>query len=283
MEYVIGLIIGAILGLSGAGGIIAVPLMIIFLHLPVNEAMSLALGVVMLSAAIGVFSHYKSILLVPALTLGFTGILTAPLGRSLAISIDNSLLLFGFFTISMVIAIGMWLKSNSDTNDSFDELGKSLVDVPSLSDFFNGNHHSNTTNNRVNQLIGSVVSVLKSSWLVLLIMLLYGLFVGCVSGLLGIGGGVFIIPFLRWYLYVNMKTALATSLLVVVLVSSSGFLTALIAHQQIDLALLVKLAISAMVGIVLGQKLATFCKDHLLQKIFSVSLVLISLLAVSRA
>ena len=44
---IIGVIIGLVLGLTGAGGsIFAVPLLIIFLDLPVQEAMGISLGVV---------------------------------------------------------------------------------------------------------------------------------------------------------------------------------------------------------------------------------------------
>jgi uncharacterized membrane protein YfcA len=285
MEYIIGLIIGAMLGLSGAGGVIAIPLIIIFLHLPVNEAMGAALGAVMLSAVIGVYSQRKLILCVPALILGFTGMLTAPLGRSLAMSIDDFLLLFCFFIISMAIAIGMWMKSSKrsigDSSYGLDELGKSLVDVPRVGDFFKVNSISNAESARVKQIVNSVLRTIKSSWVILATMLLWGLFVGAVSGLMGIGGGVLIIPFLHWYLRVNMKIALATSLLVVLLISASGFFTSLIVYQQVDLLLFAKLAIAAMVGIVLGHKLGSFCPDHLLQKIFSISLVCISLLAIA--
>jgi len=51
-----------------------------------------------------------------------------------------------------------------------------------------------------------------------------GMIVGFVAGLLGIGGGVFIVPLLIYVLRVPTKTAAATSIFIVVFSSFSGFL-----------------------------------------------------------
>ena len=75
MGVLIGLIIGLTLGLTGAGGsIFAVPLLILLLDLPINEAIGIALGAVAVSALIGTVSKWrtKSILWVPAIALGLS-------------------------------------------------------------------------------------------------------------------------------------------------------------------------------------------------------------------
>ena len=51
-----------------------------------------------------------------------------------------------------------------------------------------------------------------------------GMVIGFVAGLLGIGGGVFIVPLLIYVLRVPTKTAAATSIFIVVFSSFSGFL-----------------------------------------------------------
>ena len=51
-----------------------------------------------------------------------------------------------------------------------------------------------------------------------------GMIIGFVGGLLGIGGGVFIVPLLIYVLGVPTKTAAATSIFIVVFSSFSGFL-----------------------------------------------------------
>jgi hypothetical protein len=51
-----------------------------------------------------------------------------------------------------------------------------------------------------------------------------GMVIGFVAGLLGIGGGVFIVPLLIYVLRVPTKTAAATSIFIVVFSSFSGFM-----------------------------------------------------------
>ena len=52
-----------------------------------------------------------------------------------------------------------------------------------------------------------------------------GMIIGFVAGLLGIGGGVFIVPLLIYILRVPTKTAAATSIFIVVFSSFSGFIS----------------------------------------------------------
>jgi uncharacterized membrane protein YfcA len=52
-----------------------------------------------------------------------------------------------------------------------------------------------------------------------------GIVIGVMAGLLGIGGGVFVVPLLIFILGVPTKTAAATSIFVVVFSSFSGFIT----------------------------------------------------------
>lgn len=52
-----------------------------------------------------------------------------------------------------------------------------------------------------------------------------GIAVGFMAGLLGIGGGVFIVPLLIYMLRIPAKTAAATSIFIVVFSSFSGFVT----------------------------------------------------------
>ncbi|UCG11598.1 MAG: sulfite exporter TauE/SafE family protein [Deltaproteobacteria bacterium] len=52
-----------------------------------------------------------------------------------------------------------------------------------------------------------------------------GLVIGFMAGLLGIGGGVFIVPLLIYFLKVPTKIAAATSIFIVVFSSFSGFVT----------------------------------------------------------
>jgi len=81
MSVLIGLVIGLVLGLTGAGGsIFAVPLLMLLLGLPINDAIGIALGAVAVSALIGTLSNWRAqyILWIPAISLGLGGALVAP-------------------------------------------------------------------------------------------------------------------------------------------------------------------------------------------------------------
>ncbi len=284
MEYIIGLILGGMLALSGAGGVIAVPLIMIFLKLPVNEAMGTALGAVMLSAAVGVFVQRKYVLFVPALILGLTGMLSAPFGRTLATFINELVLLMGFLAISTVIAVMMWKssKKSPERGIGFETGTGTVVNVPVLGKVFNVDKRLSTDNAISSDTIDFVSSAFNYDRAFVLTMLLSGLLIGAVSGLLGIGGGVFMVPFLSWFLRINMITAIATSMLTVLLISSSGFFTGLLVHNQVDLLMTAKLSVAAMIGTLIGHKLGSYCQDRQLQKIFSISLILMSFLALAK-
>ncbi len=284
MEYIIGFILGGMLALSGAGGVIAVPLIMIFLGLPVNEAMGTALGAVMLSAAVGVFVQRNYILFVPGLILGLTGMLSAPFGRTLATYINELLLLMGLLSISIVIAVLMWksAKKSSEIAIAFKTVSGTLVNVPVLDKAFNQGDSLSTDKTTPFSTIDSVHSVLNYNWAVVLMMMLSGLLIGAVSGLLGIGGGVFMVPFLSWFLRINMVMAIATSMLTVLQISASGFFTGLFVHNQVDLLLTAKLSVAAMIGTLIGHSLGSYCEEHHLQKIFSISLICMSLLALAK-
>ena len=111
MSVLIGLVIGLVLGLTGAGGsIFAVPLLMLLLGLPINDAIGIALGAVAVSAFIGTLSNWRAqyILWVPAIALGLGGALVAPIGKNLGAQLPPLVLLVGFCALAFIIAGIMW-------------------------------------------------------------------------------------------------------------------------------------------------------------------------------
>ncbi|MGK0249365.1 MAG: putative membrane protein YfcA [Oleispira sp.] len=284
MEYIIGLILGGMMALSGAGGVIAVPLIMIFLGLPVNDAMGTALGAVMLSAAVGVFVQRQYVLFVPALILGLTGMLSAPFGRTLATFMNELVLLLGLVAISIVIAVLMWKssKKSPELAIALEADSEELVNVAILGKVFNLDESLSTHEPSRIARIDWVNPALNYHWVIVLSMMISGLLIGAVSGLLGIGGGVFMVPFLSWFLRISMIRAIATSMLTVLLISAAGFFTSLLVHNQVDLLLTAKLSVAAMIGTLIGHRLGSYCQEHHLQKIFSLSLISMSFLALAK-
>lgn len=91
-----------------------------------------------------------------------------------------------------------------------------------------------------------------------------GLFAGFVSGLLGIGGGLVIVPLLAGWLGMPLKRALGTSLLAIVALVIPGTIThALLGH--IDWTLVVVVTIGAVPGALLGARVALGTHEHTLR------------------
>ena len=100
-----------------------------------------------------------------------------------------------------------------------------------------------------------------------------GMVIGFVAGLLGIGGGVFIVPLLIYVLGVPTKTAAATSIFIVVFSSFSGF----IAHVSIavpDWRFILIAALFSFTGGQLGSRImAEKLKSRTIRRIFGVVLL----------
>ena len=103
-----------------------------------------------------------------------------------------------------------------------------------------------------------------------------GLWVGVLSGLMGVGGGFLIVPALLWFSPLSMLAATATSMAVIALVSGAGFLMYMGAAQPPQ-QLLVGLTMGGACGVLIGNKLATRLGGPMLQRIFAIMLLSVSL------
>jgi len=103
-----------------------------------------------------------------------------------------------------------------------------------------------------------------------------GLMAGFLSGLLGIGGGVIIVPALVLLLGFAMRTAIGTSLAIVVPTALAG---AILHFRQgnLHLAAIVYMSIAAVAGSRLGVYLTTITSDLTLRKVFGVVMLFIAL------
>ncbi|HDP80960.1 MAG TPA: sulfite exporter TauE/SafE family protein [Spirochaetes bacterium] len=109
-----------------------------------------------------------------------------------------------------------------------------------------------------------------------ILAVLIGLSAGALGGLIGIGGGVLIIPLLTMVLKFDQHLAQGTSL--AAMVPPIGILAAYMyyraGHVNIPVALCI--ALGFLVGGFLGAKVAVLANEVLLQKLFGVALLLIA-------
>ncbi len=107
--------------------------------------------------------------------------------------------------------------------------------------------------------------------------LVMGLFAGTLSGLVGIGGGVIIVPALIFLFKFSQHTAQGTTL--ALMVPPVGILAAITyyRHGFVDLKVAGIICIGFVLGGLIGARLATSLSCAVLEKVFGVALLLISL------
>lgn len=263
MAMLIGLIVGLVLGLTGAGGsIFAVPLLMFVLSLPISDAMGLSLGAVALSAAIGTLRQAKTVLWLPVAMIALGGMLFAPLGKWLADSIPETLLMLLFATLAFSIAIHMYRQARLQ---------------PELSHHLRGNkalieYSSSTLSCRLSQ---SGQFQMRPRCIFGLI--LGGSGIGFASGIFGVGGGFLIIPLLIHLSAISMPKAIACSLAIITLISGTGFFTHLGLNGLGHISLLLQVCMAAMLGMLLSLMISHKLAGPQLQKIFSLLLIAMSL------
>jgi hypothetical protein len=259
---IIGSVIGLVLGLTGAGGsVFAVPLLMIFLQLPVQEAMGLALASVALSATYGVLIRWRErhFFITPAILLGSTGVLTAPVGKWVATQTPDILLQILFAAIAVFLGIRMWLQANKQPEAT------RVVRASTLQSEAAPNYLCRYSQNGHFELKPSCVSGL----------LFFGLIVGFLSGFLGVGGGFLIIPILLFLSHMPMSMAVGTSLLIIAPVSLSGFVSYYLITPEVDLRSIVLIVAGGVIGMTFGSRLAKVLAGPQLQKIFAASLIIL--------
>ncbi len=110
----------------------------------------------------------------------------------------------------------------------------------------------------------------------IILLLCIGLIAGVLSGLVGIGGGIIIVPALIYLLGYGQHEAQGTSLGLLLL--PIGIFAVLNYYRKgfIDMKAIGIMAGAFLIGGLLGSKLSLSISDILLKKIFAVSLIVIA-------
>lgn len=112
-------------------------------------------------------------------------------------------------------------------------------------------------------------------------MILNGVFVGCITGILGAGGGFLIVPALVILQKLDFKTAAGTSLCIISFNSAIGFISNLESIEMIDWSFLLLFTGIAISGIVFATMLSPKLPAGKLKNGFGYFLILIGIIILS--
>ncbi|GLQ31117.1 sulfite exporter TauE/SafE family protein [Litoribrevibacter albus] len=256
MALIVGLIIGLVLGLTGAGGsVFAVPLLIILLDLPMQQAIGISLGAVAVSALFGTITRLKSgnILWLPALVYSVLGAATAPIGNVVNQSIDEVTLLISFALLVVMIAARMWIQAQRTPEDT------KAIRAQWSADKSEQEALCRAAGNQPFSIGFSCILAMSGG----------AVLTGLLSGLYGVGGGFLIVPTLIFLIQVSIQQAIATSLVVISVISSSGFITYLLSGATVESKTLALVCFGGVSGMVVGLLTSKRVNGPTLQKSFA--------------
>jgi len=108
------------------------------------------------------------------------------------------------------------------------------------------------------------------------LIILVGLAAGMLSGLVGVGGGIIIVPALIYILGFNQHQAMGTSLGILLL--PAGILAVMNYYKKgyIDMKVVIILFVGFIIGGYFGSKISLGMQESVLRKIFAVVLIFIA-------
>ena len=240
--YGCALLIGLILGLIGGGGsILTVPILVYLLGIDPVLATAYSLFLVGTTSAVGAFRNYRlgNIAVKTGLVFSIPAFIAVYLTRAYLVpAIPNELGYFGTLTLTKDMAIMLFF---------------AIIMLLAAFSMIRKKSASKDKHPKVNINYAMVV--------------LEGLVVGVVTGLVGAGGGFLIIPALVVLAGLEIKTAIATSLMIIAIKSLIGFLGD-VQNLNIDWVFLIPFTALSVIGIFIGIRFNQNVPSALLKKVF---------------
>ena len=254
--FIIGIFIGIVLGLTGAGGgILAVPALISSMNLTMQEAAPIALIAVAVSASVGTFeglqkklTRYRAALLMATVGIPFTA-----LGIRLAHMLPQSWLMGLFAAVLFFIASRLLHRTFN-----------------AQAELLENNHTTLFAHIRIE------TGRFDWSWKTTGILSSIGVITGFMSGLLGVGGGFILIPLLNRFTALSIHSSVATSLMVIALVSTGGVIISLSHGIAIPGGTTMLFTGATVIGMIGGRFLTRILSETTVQRSFACLLLVIA-------
>lgn len=244
--YVLLCLMGLTLGLMGAGGaILTVPILLYAFKIPILQATTYSLFVVGSTALIGIYRHRHFILFYKSLIFAIPSTLGVFIARHLIL--PQLPITLGSFKVASLITFAF----------------VSLMGIASYLMIKDFKPHS-----RLHQTLSNkeIMQFIIWAWVL-----------GLLMGILGAGGGFVIIPALVIFLSFDIKQAIGTSMLIIFLNSTVGFLSDAQALNSEDYIRLFNFTLLATIGMGVGSYYNDTISSVILKKIFGYLLALVAL------
>lgn len=111
---------------------------------------------------------------------------------------------------------------------------------------------------------------------IILSLILIGILAGILSGLVGVGGGIIMVPLLVMFFSFNQHEAQGTSLAVLAVPVTAVAVFNYYKEGQINLKYAAIIAVFFVIGSIVGSKFALTLDQKVLKKIFAIVLVIIA-------
>jgi uncharacterized membrane protein YfcA len=256
----LGGLIGLTLALTGAGGgIIAVPLLMFVFHWTLPQAAPVALLAVGSSAAVGALLGLRARIVRyrAALLMAVVGALLTPVGLAVAHRVPTLPLTLGFAVLLLYIAQQMFRQATLQI--------RCIVNPMMQTQAANPDCQSSIETGRFRLTAPCFRAMIQA-----------GAATGFLSGLLGVGGGFVIVPALRKFTDLPMNAIVATSLMVISLVSASAVASAIFSGH-LETAVAVPFAAGAITAMLAGRLIASRLAGPRLQQGFALIATMVAL------
>ncbi|QID19666.1 sulfite exporter TauE/SafE family protein [Nitrogeniibacter mangrovi] len=256
---VLGSAIGAVLGLTGAGGgVLAMPALIMGLGMSLPEAVPVSLAAVSLAAATGaVVGLRRGVVRYRAAGLmALLGVLSAPVGLWLGHRLPQPMLTTVFCALMLYIAVRMLRKPARPADADGPHEARNCMLDPATGRF--------RWNTRCSATLG-----------------LIGCTAGLFTGMLGVGGGFLIVPAFRQFSDLSMQAASATSLAVIALVAAITASGSLIHGGGIGTDGLAFIATTTL-GLLLARRVGARLSERTLQRLLGGVILTVALAWLAR-
>lgn len=253
---VIGVAIGVVVGLLGAGGgILSVPVLVYILGQSPHDATSGSLVIVLLSAITGLWAHARNgnVRWKEGFTVGLFSSVAAVIGARIVPHIQGDVLMILFAILVTGVGIYMLWRGIQQRRVEF---GKAPAPVEAKE----GEEKS------------------PALWAIALA----GSLVGLASGIFGIGGGFAVVPILIYMFHFTNRQATGTSILVMSISSAAGLLGRIGTPVSIDWPIVLLFAAGSMLGSLLGEPIGRRLRPSTLTLAFGSFLIIVAALTVAQ-